>query len=441
MGINIYMGLSWGDLDESQLSTLRQYGMYLFPSIGDTFALSHISDTIICGWLLTDEPDNAQWNEKTQTYDSCINPKIIIHQYDSIKLTDSTHPIYFGLGQGVSLTTYIGRGPCWNWIASYPVYENGYIKGCDITGYDIYPVNNTDTTTSGKLWYVAKGIDSLQVWSSITASPRVPSKPAWMTIEATKISTSSAAGPTPAQAKSEVWMAIIHGAKGIIYFPHSWIPSYDADALLNDAAMVNTLTSVDSMINALAPVLNSSNTGYATNTNANTPGVTSSNGAVPINYMTKIYNGSTYIFAVAMRTGTTNATFTVTSGTTVTVLGENRTINISGGEFTDNFAADYQVHLYKINTASSLNEEGKIPSARVFPNPSVQSLTVELDPSVECQCSFILYDQLGRVVYEKPKFTERKLIINKEELNNGMFFYFIRDNKNKIIARDKLIIE
>jgi hypothetical protein len=48
-----------------------------------------------------------------------------------------------------------------------------------------------------------------------------------------------------------------------------------------------------------------------------------------------------------MREGSTAATFNVKSGSKVEVLGENRTLKIKKGKFTDVFAP-YAVHLYKI---------------------------------------------------------------------------------------------
>jgi hypothetical protein len=304
-------------------------------------------------------------------------------------------------------------------------------------------MNNTDATTSGKLWYVAKGIDSLLLWSSQTASPRVPSKPMWMSIETTKIdNTTSSAGPTPAQTKSEVWMAVIHGAKGINYFPDAWIPAFTADQLLKNAAMVSTLTSVDSMIHALAPVLNSGSTGYATNTNANTPGVSSSNGTVPMNYMIKTYSGSIYIFAVAMRTGTTTATFSVTSGTTVTVLGENRTIPISGGKFSDNFAADYQVHLYKIASATSVTEEAnQMPDINIYPNPVTSSATIEIVNGVNYPYSLVVADLQGRTIYEARELYGQKITLNSNGMSRGMYLCYIKDKTNTIIGTRKIVVE
>ena len=68
--------------------------------------------------------------------------------------------------------------------------------------------------------------------------------------------------------------------------------------------------------------------------------------------MVKRYNGSTYIFAVAMRNTAGTGTFaglSTTSGT-VTVIGENRQLTIANSQFTDTFVG-YGVHLYQ--TAST----------------------------------------------------------------------------------------
>ena len=76
---------------------------------------------------------------------------------------------------------------------------------------------------------------------------------------------------------------------------------------------------------------------------------TSVRSSVRVDAMTKRARGATYVFAVDPEVGATSATFMVpglTSGT-VKVLGENRTLPLSGGSFTDQFAG-YGTHLYEI---------------------------------------------------------------------------------------------
>ena len=78
-------------------------------------------------------------------------------------------------------------------------------------------------------------------------------------------------------------------------------------------------------------------------------GVTSPQTA-PIHTLVKRYNGSIYVFAVAMLNNDGRATFTLPNikGGTAEVLDESRQLPISGGIFADDFAG-YGVHLYKVD--------------------------------------------------------------------------------------------
>jgi hypothetical protein len=331
-GINMYVGL-WNELDEKQFHLLKSAGIKLICQQNE-FGLAHKSDPIIFGWMHGDEPDNAQWNNETKTYDPCINPAQIIDDYSKIKEKDPDHPIYLNLGQGVSYTNYIGRGECRGKTDLYKVTNNGYLKGCDIASFDIYPVNNNHPDVQDKLWMVAKGIDSLRVWCN-------DSKPVWTWIETTRIGEDSPRKPTPKEVKEEVWMAIIHGAKGIGYFCHSFYPQSDESALLHDSVMLAEVKEINQQITTLATVLNSNST-------SDIAAVKSSNSNVPIDMLAKKQENANYLFTVAMRNEPTDATFTIKSGSSAEVIGENRRIKITNGQFKDHFNG-YEVHLYKIS--------------------------------------------------------------------------------------------
>lgn len=330
-GINMFVGM-WGGLDQGKLDDLKKAKVKVICD-QNAFGLNHLDDTAIYAWMHGDEPDNAQMNRTTRKYDPCVDPAIIIKSYEEIKKKDPSRPVYINLGQGVSYLNYIGRGACKGDIDKYKVSTNGYLKGCDIGSFDIYPVNNSDAESQNNLWYVPKGIDSLFSWTN-------NSKPIWCWIECTKIAERNPRKPTTSEVKAEVWMALIHGANGFGYFCHSFVPPQDEAALLHDPIMLNSIRAINTQVTSLAAVLNSPDTkGYAT--------VSSINASVPVDIMTKNYSKSNYIFAVGMRCGFTSATFSVTSGTSVDVLGEGRTINISDGKFSDEFSP-YGVHLYKI---------------------------------------------------------------------------------------------
>ena len=338
-GINMFISIHNG-LDETKLNQLRNAKMKVICH-QNNFGLTQLNEPLIYGWMHGDEPDNAQASKTEKgKYDPCRDPAIIISDYEKIKKNDPSRPVYINLGRGVAATNWVGRGVCRGKTEMYKVSNNGYLRGCDIASFDIYPVNSREEEIEGNLWYVAKGIDNLREWSN-------HEKPVWCWIETTNISDSRQVSardrkPTPSEVKSEVWMALVHGAKGFGYFCHSFVPPMDPAALLHDREMIAAVKKINEQVTALAPVLNSENTnGYAT--------VQSGNSAIPVDIMTKKLGKDNYIFAVAMRNGATNATFKVNSGKRVEVLGENRSIKIKNGKFTDDFAG-FGVHLYKISS-------------------------------------------------------------------------------------------
>jgi hypothetical protein len=325
-GVNLFVGL-WEGPTESQLAALKTAGM---PVLCDQNAvgLAHAADKTIMAWTHDDEPDNAQ-ADGSGGWGPPVDPSVVIQKYNTLKGKDATRPIYLNLGQGVAWDGWYGRGVRTNHPEDY--FE--YVKGCDIASYDIYPVNSKDAAVSGKLWYVPQGVDRLRTYTG-------DAKPVWCWIECTKIGADSPAKPTPAQVRSEVWMALIHGANGIGYFCHSWTPSFDEAALLHDTTMCAAVKALNDQIKSLASVLNSP-------TIKGEISVASSNAAVPIDILVKRQGGATYLFAAAMREGTSTGTFTVPSGTAAEVLGEGRQLAISGGTFSDSFSS-YGIHLYKI---------------------------------------------------------------------------------------------
>lgn len=330
-GINMFIGL-WEGLDQAKLDNLKRAKVKVICHQNE-FGLSHLDDTTIYAWMHGDEPDNARMNKTTRKYDPCVDPAIIINSYEDIKKNDPSRPVYINLGQGVSYINYVGRGVCKGDIDKYKVATNGYLKGCDIGSFDIYPINNKDAESQNNLYFVPKGIDSLKSWTNNL-------KPVWCWIECTKIGEKNPRKPTTAEVKSEVWMALIHGANGFGYFCHSFVPPRDAAALLHDSIMLQAVKSINAQVSSLAAILNSPNT-------TKFASVSSSNTGVPIDIMTKNYGKANYIFSVGMRCGFTTATFNVASGTSVEVIGEGRTISIAEGKFSDEFSP-YGVHLYKI---------------------------------------------------------------------------------------------
>ena len=153
---------------------------------------------------------------------------------------------------------------------------------------------------------------------------------------------------TPAQARAAAWHSLIAGARGIIYFQHSFSgPCVNHHALRDNGcyqAMINTITSVDAQIRSIAPALNG-------------PTLTSGFSASPnVRAVAKWDGQNFYIIAgSAENGGPFPSTFSIpcVGNATATVLDENRTIPVSGGSFTDSFADGNAIHIYRIDGGST----------------------------------------------------------------------------------------
>jgi hypothetical protein len=331
-GINLYICL-WEGPTKEKLAQLKAAGMPIFLEQTPK-SLAFKDDPIIVGWTHQDEPDNAQEvtdpNTGQKGYGPCIPPPKMVAEYEQMRAADPTRPIMLNLGQGVANDSWVGRGSG----AKLDDYRT-YVQAADVVSFDVYPVAEDLPPGNGNdLWYVPKGVDRLVKWTD-------GAKPIWNCIECTRIDGSTKA--TPPQVHAEVWMALIHGSRGLIYFVHQFKPKFDEHALLDDPEMLPVVTATNKQIQELAPVLNSP-------TVAEGASVTSSSEQVPMDLMVKRHGGATYVFAVEMRTGEARGSFVVKGlppQATAEVLGEGRTIPVRNGRFEDDFKP-YDVHLYRI---------------------------------------------------------------------------------------------
>jgi hypothetical protein len=157
---------------------------------------------------------------------------------------------------------------------------------------------------------------------------------------------------TPEQIRAAVWHSIIAGARGIIYFQHSFSGSCPTHHVLRGdtscyAATISMVTSVNAQIKSLAPVLNAASV---------TSGTSTSSG---VRALYKWHDGHFYVIAGnrdhTAKSGTMGLPC-IGSGATAVNLGEtvgSLTIPLSGGQFTAQFAADTGVHVYRIDGGST----------------------------------------------------------------------------------------
>ncbi|MFF1832195.1 hypothetical protein [Paenarthrobacter sp. NPDC058040] len=179
--------------------------------------------------------------------------------------------------------------------------------------------------------------DRMRVFQS---SPGI--QPNWVFVESARpfLESSSDRTITPEQMEGAMWSAIIHEARGINIFQHNNDSQFGTYSLVDiPADRKAKIKAALAGIQSLAPVLNTQS--YAWNA-----------GAAGTDTMLKAKDGSAYVFAgIGLNGATGSKTFTLPAGITgtqVEVVGENRTLTVSNGKFTDSFANEYTHHIYKI---------------------------------------------------------------------------------------------
>ena len=335
-GINTFVGL-WEGPTDAQLDDLHKAGM-LVVCAQNQIALNHPARSNILDWMHRDEPDNATTWGARLGFGKPVPVETIAAEYQRMKSADASRPVLLGLGQGVAWDNWYGRGTRNRHPEDYP----RYLEACDIASFDIYPASHTSAEVAGNLWCVPQGIERLRRWVR-------DEKPVWNCIETTCVE-NPRFKPTSHEVRAEVWMSLIHGSRGIIYFAHQFKPTFIEAGLLADSQMLFAVTSINLQIRQLAPVLNSP-------TITNTVSVHSLNPAAPVATMIKEYDGYTYIFAAAMRPLDTKVEFRLEghsgnpSALKVEVIDEYRTVPMREGKFTDLFGP-WAVHLYRVKSGS-----------------------------------------------------------------------------------------
>lgn len=157
-------------------------------------------------------------------------------------------------------------------------------------------------------------------------------------------------GIKPRELAGAVWNSLIHEARGINYFNHSFSGSCESSNVLRDPLYVGRdcyvpirekVKQVNAQVRHLAPVLNTQSLDYKFNPKLDT--------------MFKEKDGAYYIFAMpsGIKGGSAlgDMTLQLPSGINAEaaeVLFEDRQVRITDGKITDNFIADYEYHIYKI---------------------------------------------------------------------------------------------
>lgn len=373
-GINTYMASN----HVPPISTITSTGMYVIAQFAITFPDGDVdaewtvaeigSDARVVGWFVYDEAEMGEGNfwDLTTPGGPGVGPgstetqRLTYFQTlasDKRALADGRF-LFANFGNGVLRTHWAPTtmadfvqtvdGAC---IDKY-AYTSADVRGIIADASDWTDLGGTLTNAKSSAaygWYVRQMRDRFD-------NP-ADRRPQWNFVETKKplLGESTATIITHAQMEGAVFSALANEARGIAYFDHNG--NYPPNVPVTDpntgaapttetrsipdgpATYAAAVTAVNAKVTALASVLN-------------TQSHVHSFGASGIDTMLKAKSGFAYIFASVGIGGTTGSkTFTLPAaitGTSVDVLNESRTISVSGGAFTDSFAAEYSHHVYKV---------------------------------------------------------------------------------------------
>jgi hypothetical protein len=250
--------------------------------------------------------------------------------------------LYANYGKGVMFWETDAQSAQWiNGTSSFGRYQ-------DIVSDDIYWMtdpNERSTPGYGLPASYGKTVDRMRFLDGMDGQR----KPIWNFVETGWPFTESAAAGgraiLPAELRAAVWHSLIAGARGIIYFQHSFGGPHTGDhhtIRSNSEGTRAAVVAVDAQVKSLAQVLNSPTV---------TSGVTTGG---PIRAMVKWDGTNFYVFAGSTGiSGTGNVSIPCVGNATATILGESGGSRpVTNGAFTDSFADKNAVHIYRIDGGS-----------------------------------------------------------------------------------------
>jgi hypothetical protein len=265
----------------------------------------------LLAWMQQDEPDvhSTAGNELNKLY-------------EDLKAVESTRPIFLNISGGNLIFNKTPRS----------TYQK-YFGAADWIGNDLYPVTGWDQPT----WLprVGEAVDMARTISG--------GKPQFAFIETSQQrlgwTPKNTPGVTPAQLRVEIWDAVIHGVKGIVYFSDQFNPfNYDG----TPSAVSIEMTHNNELLAELAPEL--------VNT-TNAPHMTVSVNS-PLEAAWRVgADGTAYVMVLNLSPNHQADASIRLSGLAagaVRLLNQDRqSLSIGNNGFTDSFAG-YDLHIYAI---------------------------------------------------------------------------------------------
>jgi len=338
LGLNLYAGLVRDPPPD--LDAVERSGMHLLVQADEWSGQDDAGHAAVDGWLVHDEADltyGPGWDDWSGTpgWNTCVPPQDDGGQcgYTVMRHHEEQVPAgalrYANYGLGVLRFESDDEAE---------VFVNGGFQ--DVVSADDYsfthPGGDLASRQGASYGATVRRIIELDQLDG-------ERQPVWAFVEVGHPFTEDDAPTiTAAQMRSAVWHSIIAGARGIVYFNHSFGGPCQTDNVLRtgcDPDMAPAVTEVNRRITELAPVLNAP---FA-------DGYVEADG--PAEVMAKRGpDGAWYVFAAASTAGGEggDVTFRVAAGSRVDVLHEGRHLDVRDGRFTDRFADGNAVHIYRI---------------------------------------------------------------------------------------------
>lgn len=337
LGLNLYVDLAAG----SRLDFLAD-GQY---------AITSRPDPLSRGAVLADEPDmwagagNGEWTGRYPGQgEICVDPDTgcgYTIQQELDQAVDQDRMTYANYGKGVTF---------WQTDAEASTFVSG----------------PQDVVSADNYWFTDPNICGAQEGGAMLEEPRQLSEaecrlpanygwtvdrvrslveparsvPVWSFVEVGQPSDLGVFDPPgAAQIRAAVWSSIVHGARGIVYFGHSFGGPCQTFHVLRDcgADLADSMAEINAEVTDLAPVLNAPELDGALQV------------AGAADAIAKIHGGDLYVVATAASPDPERVDFSLACARDgdVTVVGESRTVTLAGGRFTDTFADGNAVHVYR----------------------------------------------------------------------------------------------
>jgi hypothetical protein len=323
------------------MSNIRNAGMHVIQDVDNQANVG--SET--SGWFLSDEIDMTQGPSACPSALNALKARV-----------PSTHPglVYDNYGKGVIFWQSDAQAACfvnYDDLNSSDVYwfTDGNVCSSGSEGPRFYGLEGVRALTQAECRRARNYGDQLAEMRKLDALNGSPRHPIWAFVEV-GCPMNNGMCIQPNQTAAAVWHSIIAGARGIIYFQHSFSGPCTTHHALRETgcngfytAMQQKVTAVDAQIKSLAPVLNS-------------PTVTSQFAASSnVRAMMKWNGSNLYVFAGSAENAGSTPSFTLSciGNATATVVGENRTVPVTNGSWSDSFADGNATHIYRIDGGST----------------------------------------------------------------------------------------